>query len=96
MEKELNELPDNSTNIFKKSNTDQYIDRPNALFNGENYTALDYFCCTQFSAYCNINNKPDHSSEHQLDELQDKLNEKNYEECSYQNQVKVIFSCSTH
>ena len=35
LEKELNELPDISTNIFKKSNIDQYIDRTNALFSGE-------------------------------------------------------------
>lgn len=35
IEKELNELPDISTNIFKKSNIDQYIDRTNALFSGE-------------------------------------------------------------
>ena len=33
-EKELNELPDDRPNIFKKSSIDQYIDRPNALFSG--------------------------------------------------------------
>ena len=43
-EKELNELPDDSTNIFKKSNIDRYMDRLNLLFSGEKYSALDHFC----------------------------------------------------
>ena len=30
--KELSELPDDSSNIFKKSNIDRYMKRPNATF----------------------------------------------------------------
>ena len=29
-EKELSELPDDSSNIFRKSNIDRYVERPNA------------------------------------------------------------------
>ena len=43
-EKELNELPDDSTNIFKKSNIDGYMDRLNLFFSGGKYSALDHFC----------------------------------------------------
>ena len=43
-EKELNELPDDSTNIFKRSNIDRYIDRLNALSSVGKYSALDNFC----------------------------------------------------
>ena len=81
--KELNELPDDSINIFKKSNIDQYIIRRNALFGESKYSALDHFCYTEFSAYYTINKKPDHSSEYQPDEFQDKLIEENHEECDY-------------
>ena len=31
-EKELSELPDDSSNIFRKSNKDRYVERPNATF----------------------------------------------------------------
>lgn len=41
--KKLNELLDHSTNIFKKSNFDQYIDIANALF-----SAVDNFCYPEF------------------------------------------------
>ena len=43
-EKEFNELPDDSTNIFKKSSIDRYIERPNVLFSCEEFSAFDNFC----------------------------------------------------
>ena len=42
-EKELSELPDNSANIFKKSNIDRYMKRPNAIFCNGKYSILDDF-----------------------------------------------------
>ena len=33
-EDELTELPDNSTDIFKRNMLDRYVDRPNATFKG--------------------------------------------------------------
>ena len=35
-EKELSELPDDSLNIFKRSNIDRYMERPSATFCNEN------------------------------------------------------------
>ena len=66
LETEPNGLLNDSLNIFKKRNVDQYIDRPNALFNGEMYNALEDFSYAEFSAYYNINDQPDHLFECQL------------------------------
>ena len=49
--KELSELPDDSSNIFKKSNFDRYVERPNATFCNGKYSVLDYFCFVEFLAY---------------------------------------------
>ena len=49
--KELSELPDDSSNIFKKSNFDRYVERPNATFCNGKYSVLDYFCFAEFLAY---------------------------------------------
>ena len=46
--KKLNELLDHSTNIFKKSNFDQYIDIANALFSAGKCSAVDNFCYAEF------------------------------------------------
>ena len=42
-EKDLNELPDEGTYIFKRRNTNRYIDRPNAQFCNGSYNILDTF-----------------------------------------------------
>ena len=61
-EEELKELPENSTDIFKRNNLDRYIDRPNKTFQGGKYSVLDDFCYAQFLAYYYLDTKP------QLDE----------------------------
>ena len=50
-EKELRELPDDSTDVFKKNNLDRYLDRPGTTFKGGKYRVLDQFCYAQFLAY---------------------------------------------
>ena len=37
-EKELSKLPDNSQNIFKKSNIDRYMERPSATFSNGKFS----------------------------------------------------------
>ena len=56
-EKELSELPDDSSNIFKKSNIDRYIEKPNATFYHGKYSALNYFCYAEFLAYYTLESK---------------------------------------
>ena len=92
LETEPNELLNDSLNIFKKLNVDQYIDRPNALFNGGKYNALEDFSYAEFSAYCNINDQPDHLFECQPDKFQDKLIKENHIECCYPKRIKLMRS----
>ena len=47
-EKELNELPEDSTDVFKRNNLDRYLERPNTKFKGGRYRLLDDFCYAQF------------------------------------------------
>ena len=70
-EKEPNELPDDSTNIFKKLNIDRNIDRSNASFSDGKDSALDNFCYAKFSGYYTTDNKLDLSSDFVMPNFQD-------------------------
>ena len=37
---ELNEMPEESSDVFKRNMIDRYIDRPNKIFLGANYKIL--------------------------------------------------------
>ena len=43
-EKDISELPEDSTGIFKRNMTDRYIDRPSVTFSSGKYAILDSFC----------------------------------------------------
>ena len=93
--KKLSELPDNSSNIFKKSNIDCYVERPNATFCNGKYSVLDYFCLAEFFAYYTLENKSSKTCEYQPDELDNKLIENNHEERSYPKKIKLMISGET-
>ena len=48
---EIDELPEDSCDIFKQNMIDRYIDRPNKTFLGGKYSILDDFCFAQFLAH---------------------------------------------
>jgi len=50
-EKELSELPPDSTNVFKTNMLDRYIDRPSAAFKGGQCFVIDKLCFAEFLAY---------------------------------------------
>ena len=50
-EKELRTLPDDSPNIFKRSNIDCYMESPSATFCNEKCRVLNDFCYVEFLAY---------------------------------------------
>ena len=81
-EKELSELPDNSPNIFKKSNIDRHGERPSATFCIGKYSILDNFCYKDFLVYYTFKNKASKAGKYRPDELNDNLIEKNNEEYS--------------
>ena len=68
-EKELCKLPDNSPNIFKKSNIDLYTERPSATFCNGKYSISDNFCYAEFLVYYTFENKPSKTGEYPADEL---------------------------
>ena len=49
-EEEIKELPEDSTNIFKKNMIDRYMDRPNSQFAGGKYGAVAFICFADFLA----------------------------------------------
>ena len=50
-EAELEELPPDSTDVFKRNNLDRYMDRPNVVFKDGKYSMLDRLCYGEFLAY---------------------------------------------
>ena len=56
--KELEELPDDSVEVFKKNNLDRYMERPNASFKKGKYAVLDEFCYAEFLSYYYLDTKP--------------------------------------
>ena len=91
-EKELSKLPDDSSNIFKKSNINCYIERSNATFCHRKYSALNNFCYAEFLAYYTLESKSNNTCDYQPDELDDVLIENSHEECSYPKQIKMMNS----
>ena len=76
-EKERSELPGDSPNIFKISNINRYMERPNATFFYAEYK--------QF-LLCRFENKSTKPCEYQPDELDD-----NHKECSYRSKTFFFF-----
>ena len=87
-EKELSRLPDNSSNIFKRSNIDRYMERPSATFSEIKYRVLNDICYAGFLAYCTFENKSNKTCKYQPDDLGDNLIENKHEECSYPKRIK--------
>lgn len=48
---EVVDLPEDSTDIFKRNVLDRYIDRPDKLFLSGKYAVLDEFCFAMFHSY---------------------------------------------
>ena len=86
-EKEPSWLPDDSPNIFKRSNIDRYMERPSATFCNGKYIVLNDFSDAEFLAYYTLENKSNKTCEYQTDKLNDNLTENNHEECSYPQKI---------
>ena len=91
-EKELSQLPDDSRNIFKKSNIERYVENASAAFCSGKYSALSYFYYAEFLAYHILENKSTNSREYQRNESDDSFIEKDYEDSSYPKQIKMMIS----
>ena len=81
-EEEIGNLPDDSTAIFKRSNLDRYIDRPNQVYCGGKYKILDSFCYAEFASHYTLMCKPTEANadgEYQPDAVPDNLIENNHD-----------------
>ena len=94
-EKEPSELPDDSKNIFKRSNIDRYMERPSATLCNGKYIVLNDFCYAEFLAYYTAENKTSKTCEYPPDELDYKLIENSHEEGSYPKKIKLMISGET-
>ena len=74
----LSELPDDSPNIFKKSNIDRYPERPSVTVCKEKYSVLNNFCYAELLAYYTFENKSNKTCEDQSSKLDDNLVESNH------------------
>ena len=94
-EEELKNLPDNSTNIFKRNTLDRYMDRPNHSFCQGRYSMLDSFCFAEFVSCYTFIYKPkevDQNEDYQPDALPDSLIEGNHNCCNYPKIIKLMNS----
>ena len=88
-EKELSELPDNSSNVFKKP-IDCYMGRLSATFCSGKYSVLNDFCYAEFLAYYTLESESDKTYEYQPNKLDDSQIENNHEDCLYLTEKKMI------
>ena len=94
-EDELNMLPEDSTQIFRRNNLDRYIDRPDQRSFGGKYSILDTFCFAEFLAHYTLISKPkddDLADEYQPNILPDEVIEENHTLCGYPKTIKLINS----
>ena len=50
-EEKILELPEESTNVFKRNMLDRYTDCPNASLDGDKHALLEFFCHAEFLRY---------------------------------------------
>ena len=94
-EEQLNSLPEDSTDFFKRKNIDRYLARPSVSFCDEKYSITDSFCFAEFTAYYSPMYKPKETNEgeeYQPDLLSDNLTEGNHENLNYPNIIKLMNS----
>ena len=51
---EIDELPEDSVDVFKRSMIDRYLDKLNLTFSNGNYSVLNNFCYPEFVAHYNF------------------------------------------
>ena len=86
MEEELGELPEDSTDVFKRNMLDRYIDRPNRTFKGGEFSVVHRICFAEFCAYYYLPSMKDvieNVNDSQPEVLEDQVVEENHTSCNY-------------
>ena len=68
---ELSQLPEDSTDVFKKNNLDRYTERPDKNFKGGKLSVLDEICYAEFLPFYVIETKPREDNDSQPEVLVD-------------------------
>ena len=78
---EIEELPDDSDDLFKRNMLDRYIDRPNAIFKGGKFRMFNQICYATFCAnyVLDTSKKSTHENDWQPIVLDECVNELNHE-----------------
>ena len=94
-EHEIKELDPESTDVFKRSLLDRYIDRPNATFCKGKYAEVDCICLAMFASYYYVDY--DFSeNDSQLELLTDEFSEQTHESEHCLPKNIPLMSCSEH
>ena len=93
-EEEIMELPEDSTDIYKRNMLDRYIDRPNATFKNGKYSVLDKMCYAEFLSHYYLASKPydDMTNDFQQEVLIDEVIEVNHPNIGYPVTIPLMSS----
>ena len=93
-EDKLKEMPEDSTDVFKRNMLDRYVDRPNLVYVGGKYSILDKFCYAEFLAHYYLPSRQidDEENDNQPDVLQDNVLEINHKACEYPITIPLMSS----
>ena len=90
-EKDISELPEDSTNIFKGNMINRYINRSNVTFGSGKCDMLDSFCFAEFLRYYYLASGESKDNDCQSKILQDDLIEHNHvSENNYPKQTPLM------
>ena len=89
-EEEINELPEESTEIFKRNMLDRYLDRPDSAFQNGRFQILDQFCFADFLAHYYIVPRSENENDNQPEIFQEILIEENHSPCGYPSPIPLM------
>ena len=87
-EKEISELPEDSTDVFKRNVTNRYTDCPNASLDDGKYSVLKKFCYAEFLRHYYVTSTNSNDNDYQPHELKEDITEENHN--SQNHHPKVI------
>ena len=92
-QEQLQEVPEDSTDVFKRNNLDRYTNRPNTTSKNGKYAILDDFCYAEFLAFYVLHMKPNLELEddNQLEILSDDVPAQAFE-CHFPESIHLMNS----
>ena len=90
---ELNELPEESTNVFKCNTLDRYMERRNKTFKNGKFSAIDTICFAEFCASYYLPSMKDKNldkNDSQPEILEDQVIEENHTSCDHPMKLLIM------